>query len=86
MLQSLQCGHFSGTQTVGRVVPLTATPLTEEQVDGIDASRYGPKAAAEIRLARKEPAGAPELPGRRARPQEILVGGLERLIMVNISG
>ena len=25
----------------------------QEQVDGIDASRYGPKAAAEIRLARK---------------------------------
>ena len=32
MLQSLQCGHFSGTRPVGRVVPLTATPLTEEQV------------------------------------------------------
>lgn len=26
----------------------------EEQVDSIDASRYGPKAAAEIRLARKD--------------------------------
>ena len=47
-----------------------------EQVDGIDASRYGPKAAAEIRLARKD------LVQFVQKAQEQLESGLARLRIV----